>query len=192
MDVEDDLRNLKIDIKEANPEEELRKQKRKKLFIAALGLLLVVMTVIYLVPGDYVLSILEGQVTSYKLNDDLTIDLNGDSKVIFDNSTYQQLRELYFAEQRSEFKACLTGHKSGNEYIVTGVYQPETLSQSFSHVSAELCNADTIISLHTHPYKHCTFSLTDVIGLDSVRKVNENAIIGLMCEPDRFNFYGVE
>jgi xanthine/uracil/vitamin C permease (AzgA family) len=188
MDVEDDLKNAKIEIKEIDEEEELRKLKRKKIFIAILGIFMAVLVITYLVPGSYVLSILEGQVTSYKLNSDLTIDLKNGDKIIFDNSTYEQLKQMYFAEQRSEFKACLEGYKENSNYLVTGLYVPETLSQSFSHVTANLCNNSTIISLHTHPYMHCIFSYQDIQGLDAVRKVNPDAIIGLMCETNRFNF----
>jgi len=188
MDVEDDLKNAKIEIKKVDEEEELRNLKRKKIFIAILGIFLVVLLITYLVPGSYVLSILEGQVTSYKLNSDLTIDLKNGGKIIFDNSTYEQLKQMYFAEQRSEFKACLEGYKENSNYLVTGLYVPETLSQSFSHVTADLCNNSTIISLHTHPYMHCIFSYQDIRGLDAVRKVNPDAIIGLMCETNRFNF----
>jgi xanthine/uracil/vitamin C permease (AzgA family) len=188
MNVDDDLKNAKIEIKKVDEEEELRNLKRKKIFIAILGIFLVVLLITYLVPGSYVLSILEGQVTSYKLNSDLTIDLKNGGKIIFDNSTYEQLKQMYFAEQRSEFKACLEGYKENSNYLVTGLYVPETLSQSFSHVTADLCNNSTIISLHTHPYMHCIFSYQDIRGLDAVRKVNPDAIIGLMCETNRFNF----
>jgi len=187
MDVRDDLKGIKIVPKKTDGEEELRKLKRKKIFIAISSIILAVLVITYLVPGSHVLSILEGQATSYKLNPDLTIDLKN-GKIVFDNSTYEQLKQMYFAEQRSEFKACLEGHKDGLNYFITGVYVPETYSQSFSHVTAELCNSSTIIPLHTHPYKNCIFSYQDIRGLDAIRKVNPDAIIGLMCEPDRFNF----
>lgn len=188
MDARDDLKNVKIVSKKIDEEEELRKLKRKKTFIAILSIILAVLVITYLVPGGYVLSILEGQATSYELNSDLTIDLKNGGKIVFDNSTYEQLKQMYFAEQRSEFKACLEGYKKGLNYFITDVYLPETHSQSFSHVTAELCNSSTIIPLHTHPYKHCIFSYQDMKGLDAVRKVNPDAIIGLMCEIDRFNF----
>src|SRR3990172_10747711 len=193
MDVEDDLKNVKesdLDIIEELTEEEKRKRERlKKFLVAATGIFLAAITIVYLVPGGYVLNILEGQIESYTINEDFVIDLKDSKQVVFNETVYNELLAMYFAEQRSEFKACLEGYKEVSSYYVTGVYQPEMYSQSFSHVSSELCNKDTIIPLHTHPYKHCTFSLTDIRGLDSVRKVNPDAIIGLMCEPDRFNFY---
>lgn len=191
MTVEDDLKNIKIELrKEPSKEEELKRLRRKKIFVAVTGLFLAVLLVSYLIPGNYILYLVEGHFSSYKLNSDLTIDLKNGGKIIFNETVYEELKQLYFAEQKNEFKVCLQGRKEGANYYIAGLYRPEIFGQSFSHVSAELCDENTIIPLHTHPYKHCIFSLQDIRNYEAVRKKNSDAIIGLMCEVDRFNFYG--
>ena len=67
---------------------------------------------------------------------------------------------------------------------------PKAFGQSVSHVSAELCNSNTIVALHSHPYKRCIFSEQDIKSYEAARQINPDAIIGLMCEADRFGFYG--
>jgi proteasome lid subunit RPN8/RPN11 len=190
MDIKDDLKNIKIELQEEPSEEEqLKKLKRKKIAIAAVGLFLAALLIIYLIPGNYILFIIEGQFASSKLEGS-TVELETGGKVIFDRAVYEELKQLYLEEQETEFKVCLIGEKKGEDYYISGLSIPETESKSFAHVSAELCPKEAIIPLHTHPYKHCIFSEQDIQNFEAVKAVNPDAIIGLMCETDRFNFYG--
>ena len=166
-------------------EEYLEKLKKRQNLIKIAGLISIILIVIYIFPND----ILAGQIESKKLNEDLTIDLD-DGKIIFGNNTYERLLQMYLAEQEHEIKICLTGIKQNHNYIITDLYEPEIISQSFSHVSAEHCNSETIIPLHSHPFKHCIFSQQDIMSYEKFTEINPDAIAGLMCEPNRFTFYG--
>ncbi len=185
MDIEDDLREIsENEFEEKKPEN----KKIKRLLLVAASIFLVILIVTYIVPGN-IFYILEGRIVSEKLTD-FSVNLKNSGKVVFEKSAYEKLRWLYFSEQRNEFKACLLGKKEGKDYFVSDLYLPKTFGQGVSHVSAELCNKETIISLHTHPYKRCIFSEQDIKSYEAVRQVNPDAIIGLMCEADRFGFYG--
>ena len=193
MDIEDDLKSIDpkdLELGEIDPAEELKKQKRKRLIIAVISVFLIILFVSYLIVGTRVLNIIAGQFGSTTVEEDFTAELDNGGKVVFSEDVYERLRELYFDEQRNEFKVCLEGSKEGNNYFVTGLTTPVIFSQSFSRVSAEPCDENTIISMHTHPFKSCIFSGQDIRTYEFVREVNPDAIIGLMCEPDRFDFYG--
>lgn len=119
-----------------------------------------------------------------------TITLDTGQRIVFEDNTYQELLGIYHANQRHETKICLEGRKENSDFMVEDITQPLIHSQSFSHVSSEPCGPDTIISLHTHPYKSCFFSYQDTLNLESLKALNQDAFIGLMCEPERFRFYG--
>jgi len=191
MDIEDDLKSAKIELlPELSEEEKLKRQKRKKIVIAIISLFLATIVIVYLIPGNYVLSIIGGQLASSKLDQNFVVELDNGGKVIFEAGVYAELKQLYLEEQETEFKVCLDGWKEGKDYYISGLNIPETYAQSFAHVSAELCSNNTIIPLHTHPYKHCILSEQDIQNYEAVKAVNPDAIIGLMCEIARFNFYG--
>ncbi len=186
MDVEDDLREIsEKGIGDKKPTDKAV----EKLILVLSGVFLVLLVISYFVPGN-IFYILEGRLVSERLNADFSINLKNGGRVVFEKPAYEKLKEFYFSEQKNEFKACLLGKKEGKDYFVFDLYLPKTFGQSVSHVSAELCSKDTIISLHTHPYKRCIFSEQDIKSYEAVRQVNPEAIIGLMCEADRFGFYG--
>jgi len=111
-----------------------------------------------------------------------------DVTVHFENDTYEIIVELYNEDLATEFKVCLLGYYD-EEYYVTDVYQPVIYSQSFNQVVSEACPSDTLIALHSHPYRHCIASEQDLENLEKAQEVNPNALIGIMCEEERFNFY---
>ena len=117
------------------------------------------------------------------------IDIGSGRRIVFDLKVYDSLLQAYFKEQRYEFKACLQGAKHDGDYAVDAIYFPELISQTHTSVVAPLCDERTIIDLHTHPYNSCIFSEVDVNSIKSVRKINADAIVALMCAPDRFNIY---
>jgi proteasome lid subunit RPN8/RPN11 len=53
-----------------------------------------------------------------------------------------------------------------------------------------MCNKETIIDLHTHPFLHCIFSNQDIDSYEKYRKYNPDAIMALMCEENRVSMYG--
>lgn len=115
------------------------------------------------------------------------INSNG-YNIIFSLDVYSELKQK-FALSDTEFEACLSGDILNNNYIIDGMYYPEVISSSFVEVTSKACNSETIISLHSHPSMFCLFSRTDYKSYDLIKQINENMMIGLMCDVDRFNFY---
>ena len=185
MDVEDDLR----EITEKDIEKTAKEIKYNKIIIAAIGVFMILLVVPYFIFGNNIFYIIEGKFVSEKIKNDFSV-LFESGKVIFENGTYNKLKEFYLANQKNEFKVCLVGKKENKNYLVSELYVPKTFGQSVSHVSAELCNSNTIVALHSHPYKRCIFSEQDIKSYEAARQINPDAIIGLMCEADRFGFYG--
>ena len=73
---------------------------------------------------------------------------------------------------------------------IISFYQPDVYEESVSHVSFEPCSPDTTIMLHTHPYKRCIASDTDMNTLSETKKNNPEVIMVVMCEAKRFSVYG--
>lgn len=113
----------------------------------------------------------------------------GEFLIIFESGTEEILEEWYFGEQEVEFSVCLEGYKNSDDYYVTYAYQPEMYSQSFNQVSFERCSEETLIMLHTHPYKSCIASDTDLETLENNQVDNPNLLMVVMCEPDKFSVY---
>jgi proteasome lid subunit RPN8/RPN11 len=131
--------------------------------------------------------IIEGQLESNTL-ENAQLQL-GALSLTFTGNTLSELQQMYFAEQQVEFSVCLQGVKEGNEYTIASLYQPTMFQQTFNHVQFEPC-IDSIVLLHTHPYKSCVASDTDLNTLEKMKKGNEDVLMVVMCEPDRFSVYG--
>ena len=61
--------------------------------------------------------------------------------------------------------------------------------QTYTEVSFKACPDDTLIMLHTHPFKHCEASRTDLNTLRKQKRVNENLLMIVMCEDNRYVIY---
>ncbi len=109
--------------------------------------------------------------------------------ITFLNSTLTQLQTIYHAEQEQEFSVCLLGNKINGDYYITSLYEPRTFSQSFSHITTEPCDEHALIMLHSHPYKSCIASDTDIATLTKTRTYNPDILMVIMCEPERFSVY---
>ena len=154
----------------------------------ALFLILIVLT--YLVPGNNLLDIIEGRFVSYPLEEDFFVSLRSGGKVIFGSEVYEELKIIYLEEQKNEFKVCLIGNKFGDDYKINDLKKPVIYNQDVFSVSAEQCGKETLIPLHSHPKNRCIFSFQDIKSYEAFKKINPDAIIGLMCEQKRFSFYG--
>ena len=155
-----------------------------KLFAAIFLVLLMVSFTFVTFP---ISDILVGILQSNPLEDN-TLILDG-FEIIFDQSTLSQLQSIYFAEQEVEFSVCLSGEKRGANYHISDLYQPEMFEQTFNHVSFAPCSQDTLLLLHSHPYKRCAASETDLNTLTSTQKLNPDILMVVMCEPGRFAVY---
>ncbi|HLC37366.1 MAG TPA: hypothetical protein VJJ53_01145 [Candidatus Nanoarchaeia archaeon] len=175
---------------EFNEEEGKLRKVIKRAFIIATALFLVMIVLTYLVPGNNMLSILEGRFVSSSIDEDFTVTLDNGRKVIFSNGVYKELKQIYFKEQKNEFKVCLIGNKIQNNYYINKLGTPRIISQDVFSVYAEQCSKETLIPLHSHPFKHCIFSSQDIKSYEIFKEINKDAILGLMCEPARFSFYG--
>ena len=179
-----------IQINGPPPEEESRIIKAvKRALIILISLILIFLFLSYLLPSYNFFSIVAGRLESYEINDN-TIILKNNEKIIFQNNSYNDLAEIYYDNQQHEFKVCLIGEKKESDYLIKKVQVPKIIAQDFSSVTAEPCSSNAIISLHSHPYKSCFLSMHDVKGYKQVKNINPDAIIGIICEAKRFNFYG--
>ena len=61
--------------------------------------------------------------------------------------------------------------------------------QTFNHVQFEKCSKESFAILHTHPYKSCIASDTDIKTLKSSQKENPAMLMIVMCDPQRVSVY---
>jgi proteasome lid subunit RPN8/RPN11 len=171
--------------------EEERKLKifLKKTYLIIISVIIIVLLVINSAPGYHVISVLSGKIVSTTLNEDYTFDIYT-GQVVFEKEVFEKLQEIYFSNQKHEFKVCLIGEKQGSNYLVNDIYVPYIYRQDVFSVTSHPCNQSTIISLHSHPPLRCIFSEQDIISFNNFRKINPDGIIGLMCDEDRLSFFG--
>ncbi|MEK6867660.1 MAG: hypothetical protein AABX98_02440 [Nanoarchaeota archaeon] len=169
----------------------------KRIAIFCIGLFLLYLMTTYFGIGPYILQIFEGQIVSEQLDANYTLFLGNGTTVIFDEAMYAELLAYYIAHQRYEFAACFMGNltftnggEGGKIYLLTAMEIPHTYSQSVHRVVSSGCPAETLVSLHTHPYKHCLFSEQDINSFFVFHQRSPTGLFALMCEEDRFTFYG--
>jgi len=175
-----DLEDFEEDIEEAT------KKKLPSWFWKVVAIFVIGIFVVYLLPGD-VVSVLAGRLESSSVGEDFTVEYDS-GLVVFKQGIYEKLVQLYLDNTIQEIKVCLEGSKEGTDYYIDKIHIPTIFSQSVIHVSSEGCSKDTLISMHTHPYRHCLFSEQDVKSHERIKKINPEALTGLMCEVNRFSF----
>mgnify|MGYP001612575647 CR=1 FL=1 len=186
------LENLS-QFKEEDLLEKERESRLKRVIITSIGIILGILIITNLVFTFSIVDLIQGQIVSEPIIED-TIELD-DFSIIFENNTYETIRSFYFEEPEVEFSVCLLGYKQERNvdekttYYITSLYPPKIYSQSLTHVSFESCSNDTLIILHTHPYKSCIASQADILALNKTREVNPSALMVVMCEPARFSVY---
>ncbi|MBN2368740.1 hypothetical protein JXC34_06985 [Candidatus Woesearchaeota archaeon] len=171
-------------------EESRLKRFFKRAYIILLALFLVMLLLVNTNTGYHLLSVISGKIASSTLNENYEFELRGGIKVIFQKEIFEELRTLYQNNQKNEFKVCLTGNKQNSDYVVEGAYVPEIYKQDVYSVTSQICNNETIISLHSHPPMRCIFSEQDLKSYESFRRINPDGIIALMCGEERMNFFG--
>ena len=88
-----------------------------------------------------------------------------------------------------EFKVCLKGEIRENDYFIDELIVPEIYSQEYNKVISEPCDKDTLIDLHSHPFRRCLASFQDILNIRRLKSVNEDILLAVMCEEDRFYLY---
>jgi hypothetical protein len=175
-----------LDIKQEglNLEKESEFQRKiRKISRIAISIFLMLLMLSFLIPGDIIGSLIESKrINNYE------IDL-GAIKIIFEKDVYENLKDFYFNHQLAEESICLTGEVKNNNYIITSFHLPRTVFKTPISISSERCSQNTIVTLHTHPFKNCLLSIQDILSYNAYRKTNPKAITGVMCDTDRFAFY---
>tara|TARA_Y100000034_G_C6688057_1_gene302808 strand:+ start:71 stop:580 length:510 start_codon:yes stop_codon:yes gene_type:complete len=165
-------------------EEEIEEEKPSiwyRVIILLMGLFLIFLMISWTFVTYPIGNILEGMLVSEKSVDN-TLSF-GNITLSFEGNTMDKLKQTYLNNQEKEFSVCLIGN--GNE--IASLYQPKTYSSSFNHVTSEPCSEDTLIMLHSHPYKSCIPSQTDLNTLKKAQERNPKLLMIVMCEPNRFN-----
>src|SRR3990167_4341499 len=119
--------------------------KRFALFV--IGVFLVYLSLTYLGIGPYMLQIFEGQIVSTEVNENFTLAIGNQTKVIFEKEVYHELLAYYVAHQRYEFAACFFGNVTETEtqamdnettiektYVLAEMEIPHMYSQSVHRV----------------------------------------------------------
>ena len=172
---------LADDPSEKIPEE----SKIRRVMLFLIGIFLVLLMISYIFISFPISTIIEGMIESTPLQDN-TLELD-DITIIFDQNTHKLIQDYYQDEQKVEFSLCLQGIKEGTTYHIKSLYRPEQ-TQTFNQVSFQSCR-DSIILFHTHPYKSCLASQTDLDTLKKSQEDNEDMLMIIMCTPKRFSVY---
>jgi hypothetical protein len=184
--VEEDLNSL-------NEKELLDKDTKKlsplarKLIFGFIGLIIVFLflSLIYL---QYPLfNVISGQIESQSPNNNI-LQLKGFS-IHFTDNALTSLNNSFSINQNVETSRCLIGTIENKNYFITDVYTPKIYSATFREVVSEPCANDTLIMFHTHPYKSCVASDTDLNTLKAAQTRNPNIIMIIECAPSRFSTY---
>src|SRR3989344_6667078 len=188
MDILEDFEELEREQdKEVYDPSDKKKSRLRKVAIIIGGVILSLLIVSLIVVSYPISDIIKGQLESIPWQGNKIILEN--FTIIFKGETQRQLSVIYSREQKVEFSACLIGEKREDRYLISSLYLPEQTAV-FNHVSFEPCHEDTLIMLHSHPYKSCLASETDLETLRKSKDFNQNMLMVIMCEPDRFSVYG--
>ncbi|MBI5393294.1 hypothetical protein HZA96_05485 [Candidatus Woesearchaeota archaeon] len=167
--------------------------KTKKYIILVLALFMIILIIFYFIFGQHLFGIIEGRIISQQFTNLTTVysnnNIDNNYTIKFTQSSFDELQQYYFANQKTEVSVCLIGLYSNNFYTVNKLYYPKIIEQAFEHVTFQPCPEDTIIVLHTHPYKSCIFSEQDINSYKQNRQSSPDVIIALMCEENRFTLY---
>jgi len=160
----------------------------KKFLIPFIGILILIIFITYIFTNAAGIDVLGGLISSSKLKEN-EVDFSLNGKVIFDDKTLDELKNIYFENLRNEFKVCLYGKKENNLYFINKLAVPKTYSKTFNQVIAEPCSDEALISLHSHPYKRCLPSEQDFETFSKFKEKTPNALMVIMCEENRFYIY---
>jgi len=166
------------------PEEEIQKPRKLPKILAIIAIILIIT---YFTLSPFGFNVIVSLLKSYTMQDNV-INFK-EKKIIFQPETYNELKQIYYDNQKNEFKLCLKGKKLANIYFINEIFRPREISSSFNRVVSESCPKDTLIDLHKHPYRHCIFSQQDIKSYNINKKTNKDLLMALMCEKARFNFY---
>ncbi len=189
-DVEEDLKEWMEEHKfnEDHLEHLHKESKSKKAFVLFLGIFILVTFLVYTVAGGWMSNIFAGMIDSSILEGN-SLKIKQGLQVRFEDKPLERLNIIYTNNKGLEFKVCLQGKKQGNVYWITKVIEPVMYEQTATSVKAAPCPKDSVVSLHSHPKKHCLPSDVDIKNFEQFKKKNKDALMAVMCEEKRFTFY---
>ncbi|MCA9478334.1 MAG: hypothetical protein KC535_04255 [Nanoarchaeota archaeon] len=178
------------DLEEELPEEHLREVPFFNRFVVpVISVLLLLLLISYFVLGP-IHTTIRGQLASSALkNDEYQF---GDYLLLFYNDTAGELESIYQTYQEEklvETSVCLQGLVYNHTYAIQDIYYPKIYSASFSSVTFEPCPKDTVVMLHTHPYKSCLASDQDLKTLEKNKEGSPDLLMLVMCEQRRYTLY---
>lgn len=169
--------------------EDIDYSKRKKIFIIVTGFILLLLMTSYFILAP-IQGVVFGQLNSQPLDNNFLI--SDFAKIYFTDDIAKELSFLYSNEQifkAVETSVCLQGKKANGEYYIDNLIYPLIIHQTYTEVSFNACPDETLIMLHTHPYKNCRASSVDIKTLKERKEFNENLLMIIMCENNRFAIY---
>ncbi|MAG45754.1 MAG: hypothetical protein CMH63_03215 [Nanoarchaeota archaeon] len=168
--------------------EEEEETKLKKVYIFLVSFFILTIFLVYIFSTSVGAGILASLISSSTVENN-ELDFSFDGRLIFEEDSLEELKKVYFDNLKVEFKACLNGRKLNNVYFIDEVHIPVTYSQKFNQVIAEPCSEDSLVSLHSHPYKRCIPSEQDFRSFASFKERQKEGLMIVMCEPGRFGVY---
>lgn len=162
--------------------------KNRKVFVIILSIILLILVLTYFLTSPTVRNVIAGLIESSKIKENI-VNINETNKLTFEKGTYNKLIAIYDNNPEREFKACLMGEVENGDYYIDEIYEPIMYLQEPDQVVSEPCPVDSLVSMHSHPLKHCLPSGVDLNNFKIFKERNPNALMAVMCERGRFNFY---
>lgn len=177
-------------LQEALQEQDRPRAPRFNRFVIPIGsILLLLLLAGYFVFGPIDHTI-RGQIASSALKDN---EINfGEYLLLFYNGTGAELESIYQEYQEVqlvETSVCLKGFIYNQTYAVQEIFRPRIIMATFNSVTFEPCPQDTIVMLHTHPYKSCLASDQDKETFAKNKENNPDLLMLVMCEERRYTLY---
>lgn len=163
----------------------------KRVLIKIFAVVLVGLLLVYFFTLPPLRSIIGGLIDSSILHRNVVLirGIENAERLIFLNGSYDNLIRIYDENLGKEFKVCLVGNMTRKDYLIYAIHEPKMFFQTETQVVAEVCPADSLVSMHTHPEKHCLPSQQDLNNFEIFKQRNPKGIMAVMCERGRFNFY---
>ncbi|MBW2998038.1 hypothetical protein KY321_00735 [Candidatus Woesearchaeota archaeon] len=171
---------------EAEHDELFSHDRHKKYFLHIIAGFVLIITLAYFLLSMPTFQNFLGLIESQNTDDNIFVHKN--KTIVFPENILEFLQENYDKQAEHESIYCLKGNISKNQYLISSLYQPKIISQTYTNVRFEPCAQDTLIILHTHPIRECLPSKTDIDTLRNFQIKNSDAIMSIMCDVNRINF----
>jgi len=111
--------------------------------------------------------------------------LVGNNTIRFQAEVIETIKSDYILDYKYEKKWCLLGNKKDSEFLITDIYYPEIIERNITFIRTKPCPVQTIISLHSHPFRSCLPSKQDWSSFLG----SPVLFFGVICDVDEILFY---